>query len=144
MHVGAADAEQQRMARKHIFAVNDSPEFLDFMRDLLQDEEYNVTTTNFVPRTFDQIAALRPDLLLIDVAIGREAGWDLLEHLQREAVTNRIPIIVTSTDQRLLDRARGDQARYGGQRYLVKPFELGELLEAIRSLIGGAKPGAQR
>lgn len=141
--MGAANAEQQQMARKHVFAVNASREFLDFLRELLQDEGYNVTTTNFAPHTFDQIAALRPDLIVLDVATGREAGWDLLEHLQREAITNQIPIIITSTDQRSLDRTQGDQARYGSQYYLVKPFDVGALMEAIRSLTGGAKPGAQ-
>ena len=59
--------QQGQMARKHIFVVNGSAEFLDIMRDLLQEEQYNVTTTNFVPRTFEQIEALRPDLLMIDL-----------------------------------------------------------------------------
>jgi hypothetical protein len=39
------------MARKHIFCVNSSPTFLDLLRELFQDERYNVTTTNFVPHT---------------------------------------------------------------------------------------------
>ena len=53
-------AETTQMARQHIFAVNGSPDFLDLLRELLQDERYNVTTTNFVPATFAQIDALQP------------------------------------------------------------------------------------
>ncbi len=95
------------MERQHVFVINSSPEFLDLMRDLLQDERYNVTTTNFVPKTFEQVETVRPDVLVIDVAVGQRAGWDLLDRLHREASTNGIPVLVVSTDPRLLERARG-------------------------------------
>ena len=72
-----------------IIVVNSAPDFLDLLRELLQDENYNVTTTNFVPRTFDQIKALDPDLLVVDLIIGQRAGWDLLEPLQTDALTEQ-------------------------------------------------------
>ena len=52
------EERQRQESRKHIFVVNGTPAFLNLMRDLLQDERYNVTTTNFVPRSYEQIAAL--------------------------------------------------------------------------------------
>jgi DNA-binding NtrC family response regulator len=79
---GDESGERGEMGRKDIFFVNGSPDFLDVLRVLLQGEDYNVTTTNFVPRTFEQIAALRPGLLLVDLVVHRQAGWDLLEQLQ--------------------------------------------------------------
>ena len=133
-----AQAEREQMARKHIFVVNGSAEFLDLLRDLLQDEHYNVTTTNFMPRTFEQIEALTPDLLIIDLVIGQQAGWDLLENLRNEAMTRGIPVIVTSTNKQLLDRAAGDLPRVGAKLFMAKPMNLDELLEGIRSLIGEA------
>jgi twitching motility two-component system response regulator PilG len=132
------NAKPQQMMRQHIFAVNSSPEFLDLVRDLLQEEQFNVTTTNYVPRTFDQIAALQPDLLLVDLAVGLQAGWDLLERLQRDAITRGIPVVVTSTDSGLLERAEADRARFGGDRYIMKPLDLDVLLDAVRELIGEA------
>ena len=131
-------AEQQQQKRKHVFVVNGDPSFLDFMRELLQSERYNVTTTNFVPRTFDQIVALQPDLIVIDLAVHIRAGWDLLAALQGEAMTHGIPIIVTSTNQSLLDQAQTNQERSGSHRYIVKPFDLNHLVAIIDSLIGGA------
>jgi CheY-like chemotaxis protein len=134
-HVVGPD-EQRQMARQHVFVVNGSPPFLDIMRELLQDERYNVTTTNFVPRTFEQIEALQPALLVIDIVVGEQAGWDLLERLHREASTNRMPVLVVSTDPGLLDRAQEQTERYGGQAYLAKPFDLEEMLRVIQGLIG--------
>ena len=42
-------ATREQMARQHVYVVNGSPGFLEVVRELLQDEHYNVTTTNFVP-----------------------------------------------------------------------------------------------
>jgi CheY-like chemotaxis protein len=119
--------------------VNGSPPFLDLMRVLLQDERYNATTTNYVPRTIDQIVALRPDLLVIDLVIGVQAGWDLLDALRAGAITHGIPIIVTSTNQNLLDRARAEQKGFESHRYIVMPFDIDDMLKAIDSLIGTAE-----
>lgn len=131
-------AERDRMDRKHVFVVNGSPEFLDLARDLLQEERYNVTTTNFVPQTFDQIAALQPSLLMVDLAVGARAGWELLQRLNGEAVTNGIPVVVVSTDPSLLEEAKAQQARYGGQHFQAKPFDIDELVRAVEDLIGPA------
>ena len=79
------------MERQHIFAVNGAPDFLDIIRELLQGEDYNVTTTNFVPETFDQIAVLDPALIIIDLIIGERSGKDLLAHIADEAKTREIP-----------------------------------------------------
>jgi CheY-like chemotaxis protein len=46
-------AERHQRERQHIFVVSGASEFLDIVRELLESEEYNVTTTNFVPKTFD-------------------------------------------------------------------------------------------
>ena len=51
-------AEQRQRERKHVFCVNGSADFPDVLRQLFQEERYNVTTTDFVPRTFNEIAAL--------------------------------------------------------------------------------------
>lgn len=134
----SADEEARQGERKHIFMVNHDPKFLDFGRELLQDANYNVTTTNYVPRTWDQIAALQPDLLVIDVSLPGRAGWDLLERLHAQGVTGRIPIIVTSTDPGQLDRVELDRDRYGGDKVIAKPFHVDVLLDAIHALIGPA------
>ncbi len=132
------DTEQSRMERRHIFAVNGSPDLLDIFRMLFQSHDYNVTTTNFVPQTFEQIVALRPSILLIDLAYGEQAGWELLERLQGEARTHKIPVVVLSTNKSSLERVEADPARYGGDCLLAKPFDIDELLAAVRSLIGPA------
>ena len=134
--VGRATPEQ--MQRQHIFVVNGSVDFLDVVRELLQDEHYNVTTTNFVPRTFKQIETARPSLLIIDLIHGEMAGWDLLAELRHEAATRDIPVILVSTSKQLLEKAETERVIWGGDRHFLKPFSLDELLQAIQELIGPA------
>ena len=130
--------DRSQEQRKHIFAINGSPDFLNVIRDLFQEEDYNVTTTNFVPNSFEQIAALNPDALIVDIAVGQRAGWELLEQLNADAATTGIPVLVVSTDPRLLEKAQEHAARYGANRCLVKPFSLDEILGHIRDMVGGA------
>jgi twitching motility two-component system response regulator PilH len=133
-----ARATPEQMQRQHIFVVNGSADFLDVVRDLLQDEQYNVTTTNFVPLTFKQIETARPSMLIVDLIHGEMAGWELLADLRREAATRNIPVILASTSKQLLEKAEAERVIWGGDRYFLKPFSLNDLLQAIQELIGPA------
>jgi CheY-like chemotaxis protein len=133
-----ARATPEQMQRQHIFVVNGSADFLDVVRELLQDEHYNVTTTNFVPQTFKQIEFSRPSLLIVDLIHSEMAGWDLLTELRHEAATRDIPVILVSTSERLLEKAETERVIWGGDRYFLKPFSLDALLQAIGELIGPA------
>src|SRR5688500_13920999 len=115
--------DRRQEGRKHIFAINGSPDFLNIVRELFQEEADNVTTTNFVPNSFEQIQALQPDALIADVAVGQSAGWELLEQLHAAAATTGIPVLVLSTNPHLLERAREQAERFGNHRYLDKPFD---------------------
>jgi twitching motility two-component system response regulator PilH len=130
--------DRTQEGRKHIFVINGAPEFLNLMRDVFQDERYNVTTTNYVPNSFDQITALQPDALIIDIVLGQQAGWELLERLHEGVSTTGIPVLIVSTSPRLLDEAREQAARFGTHRSLVKPFDLHDLLSAIQEMVGAA------
>ena len=50
-----------------------------------------------------------------------------------EAATAGIPVLVVSTSPRLLERAQEQAARYGKNRYLIKPFGLEEILKNSRT-----------
>jgi CheY-like chemotaxis protein len=131
--------DRRRTPRKHVFAVNSSPDFLLIVRELFEDEGYAVTTSTFEANVFTQIVMRQPDVLLIDVAVGESAGWDLLRRLHTEPATTEIPVLVTSTSPALLEQAHEQAAWYGAERsFLTKPMDLDELLRTIRVMIGDA------
>jgi len=128
--------EQDQMGRQHILMVNRDPILLDLVRVMLDDARYNVTTTNAVPRTFALIAAARPSLIIIDLEITQQSGWDLLIRLHNEARTTAIPVIVTARDPQLLRHAHRYAYLFGGQVYLAIPFSVATLIDAVQALIG--------
>ncbi len=97
-----------------------------------------MTTTNYVPETFDLIETLAPWLIILDLAIGERAGWELLEHLAQDATVRDIPVIFVSTNSRYRETVEADPARFGAERVLSKPFDLDDLLTAIGALVGPA------
>ena len=107
--------------------------------EVLTDEGYAVTTSDFEPRAFTRIVMRHPDALIIDLAPGESVGWDLLRRLFLEAKTTDIPVLVTSTSPELLEQALEEAARYGTNRsFLTKPMDLDELVRAIREMVGDA------
>jgi CheY-like chemotaxis protein len=130
--------ELDQMERQHILMVNRTPAFLDFVRVALDDLRYNVTTTNAVPLTFDLIKVARPALIIVDLEITEQSGWDLLVRLHPEAVTAGIPVVITAKDDRLLAHAHRYPYLFGGQAHLAVPFGTETLRAAIATLIGPA------
>jgi CheY-like chemotaxis protein len=131
--------DRDRTPRKHVFAVNSAPDFLLIVREVLVDEGYAVTTSEFESNVFTRIVMRHPDALIVDVAAGESAGWDLLRRLHLEAKTSDIPMLVTSTSSALLERAREEAARYGtNPSLLTKPLDLDELVKAVREMVGDA------
>lgn len=128
-------SEQRRMARPHILAVNTSAAFLATLRGVLQDEDYNVTTTNFEPRTFAQIAALDPAVVIITLAVGEQAGWEVLERLNSDTRTHHLPLLIVSASPLLLEQAE-DWFGTDRIRYLAKPFAPEDLVATVCELLG--------
>ena len=129
--------DHQGRPRKRVFAVNNSPDFLLIVRELLEAEGYAVTTSDFEPNVFTQIVMRQPDALVIDVSPGKSEGWDLLRRLHTEPVSTDTPVLVTSTSPALLEQAREEAAEYGTNRsFLTKPMDLDELLATLREMIG--------
>jgi DNA-binding response OmpR family regulator len=132
------EAERARMARRHIFILDAEPTILELVRALLEEEHYNVTSSNYVASTRAMIAVLQPDLVILDLVWGQQAGWELLEGLAHEASTAGVPVLITSTDRRLLDEAAANPERYGTHRDLIKPFDVEDLVRTVRELAGPA------
>jgi len=67
-----------------------------------------------------------------------QAGWDLLERLHADERTRELPVVVVSTDKAFLEEVQASLERYGGRRFLAKPFDIDDMLAAIDELIGTA------
>jgi DNA-binding response OmpR family regulator len=120
------------MVRKQrIMIVNDYPEFLEMMADVLGDEGFEVTTLPKHQGAFQQIKAAQPDLVICDLVLDTAgAGWMLVDMLTLDPETTGVPILVCSAaTQYIKEVAPALDAK--GILWLEKPFTLEELMERV-------------
>ena len=133
----------------HILAINDTPEILDLLHEVLEDEGYRVTTVATALPTPDEVAVLQPDLVILDYIWGNEdSGWSLLQRLRDTPDTQDLPIILCTGAARQLDPIR-NQLPAMNVTLLLKPFDIDALVRTVAQLLGqdasgvpGAHPGA--
>src|SRR5919202_5410107 len=83
------------MAKGTVLVVDDDLRFLQTIREVLQEDGYEVTTT-VGAQAMDVAAALRPDVILLDVMMPGMNGMDVSQHLRQDPRTAEIPLIAIS------------------------------------------------
>lgn len=116
--------------RPRVLVVDDSPELLDYMADLLS-AHYDVETAVDGRHALERAAASRPDLVVSDVMMPRLDGVGLLRALRADPATSTIPVLMTSA--RAEDASGLDSLDLGADDYIVKPFSARELLARVKS-----------
>jgi DNA-binding NarL/FixJ family response regulator len=78
--------------------VDDSPAFLQAAARVLQRDGFkDVRTASTIAEALQSMEEFRPDVTLVDVYIGNESGFDLVEQLDRRSWCSRSAVILTST-----------------------------------------------
>lgn len=120
-----------------IFVVDDLPDFLELMEDVLSDEGYAVST---FPTTADALAAARaahPDLLITDLRLEGESGLDLVQHLRADPATRAIPVLVCTAATMDIEE-QGEAVLSADLHVLLKPFDMRELVSRVHEILQGA------
>ena len=129
-----------------ITVVNDNPEFLQLMETLLDENSgYDVTTIDGdTIRDIEPIRTSQPDLLTIDLRWRRDglAGWDILLAVRQDPDLGELPIILCTGDVQGLEEHAEAIAQDSKVVTLEKPFQIADLEDAVRRLVGEAMPSA--
>lgn len=124
-----------------IAIVDDSPELVDVLREVLTDEGYQVVAFSGEEEDLlDAMVAARPDLIILDLLLpgpsAQLSGWDLLVLFRHHAALRRVPVLVCSGDVVALRQREAELARDPRLAAVEKPFTLTQLEEAVEHLIG--------
>ena len=76
----------------------------------------------------------RPDAIVLDLMMPVMDGYGLLEALNRDRRTQRVPVLVLTADA--LPQERTKVADAGARRFLTKPFEPVELASVLEEMLG--------
>jgi CheY-like chemotaxis protein len=127
------------MAR--VTVVNDNPEFLALVQDILQDDRYEATTIDGDRHdALEAVRASRPDLLMIDLRMGTDGlhGWDIAQQVRAEPDFAGLPVLICSADVLALKELEDDLERTQHVGTLTKPFSIDDLTESIDELLAEA------
>ena len=120
------------MPIKKILVVDDSPTERVYLTELLTKSGFAVTVAENADEALIKLKGALPDLILMDVVMPGQNGFQLTRQLSKDPSTQHIPIIMCTSKNQQTDRIWG--LRQGARDYVTKPIKGDELLEKIAAL----------
>ena len=93
----------------------------------------NNDTDNNGEECVEKAKTEKPDVIVLDVRMPRKTGWDVCEELKSHQGTRSIPIVILSAYAQRNDVTKG--MKVGAQRYITKPADPFEVVEAVRKVL---------
>ena len=121
-----------------LLLVEDEPNLVMTLTDRLVAEGYEVEAVGHAAAALERGAAAAHDLILLDVMLPGGNGFDICRTLRQRGV--RAPILMLTARGQVVDRVVG--LKLGADDYLVKPFDMAELLARIEALLRRAPAAA--
>ena len=120
------------MPIKHILVVDDSKTELMVLSDLLTRHGFSVRTADSADEAMRSLAEHKPDLVLMDVVMPGQNGFQLTRAISRDPQFAGMPIIMCTSKNQETDRVWG--MRQGARGYITKPVDPAELQSKIDAL----------
>jgi len=120
------------MPIRNILVVEDSPTDQKYLTDILVKKGYLVSTAETGEEAVAKARQLQPDLVLMDIVLPGQNGYQATRELSKDAATRHIPVIICTTKSQETDRVWG--MRQGARDYIVKPVSQADLLAKIAAL----------
>ena len=119
------------MAIEKILLVDDSKTELHFLSDLLTKRGYKVRTAENADEAMKRLGEDKPDLILMDVVMPGQNGFQLTRAITRDPRFLDVPVIMCTSKNQETDKVWG--MRQGARDYIVKPVDADELVSKIRA-----------
>ena len=121
------------MGKRKILAVDDEPNILLSLEFILEEEGYDVYTARDGDEALEVAASVRPDLILLDVAMPRRDGYEVCRLLREHPELAGVKVVMLTAKGQPLEKKKGVEV--GADLYVTKPFGAAELLEKIRTVL---------
>ncbi len=116
--------------RMRVLVVEDEPDLLDSLLKAVREDGYAADGAADGEDGLYRAEGCEYDAIILDVMLPGMDGWELLRRLRQ---TKKTPVLMLTARDSVRDRVRGLDT--GADDYLVKPFDLDELLARLRALI---------
>ncbi len=120
------------MPIQKILLVDDSKTELHHLSEMLVKRGYQVRTAENGEEALKRLDEEKPDLILMDVVMPGQNGFQLTRHITRDERFADVPVIMCTSKNQETDKVWG--IRQGARDYVVKPVKAEELLAKIKAL----------
>ena len=120
------------MAIQKILLVDDSKTELHHLSELLTKRGYTVRTAENGEEAMRRLGEEKPDLILMDVVMPGQNGFQLTRSITRDPRFADVPVIMCTSKNQETDKVWG--MRQGARDYVVKPVDADELMAKIKAL----------
>ncbi len=116
-----------------ILVVDDIPDNLDLLSEILDDQDYRVRAATSGPLALQTAAVQVPDLVLLDINMPEMNGYEVCRRLKADPRTRSVPVIFVTARDEDEDEEKG--LSLGAADYITKPFKPGIVLARVRAQI---------
>jgi len=99
----------------------------------LQRGGLDVITANSGEEALEKITTSSPDVIILDVVLPEQSGFQVCRELKANTQTSKIPVVLCSVKNSEMDKVWG--MRQGADAYIPKPIDQEELLNTVHQLI---------
>lgn len=119
---------------RKILIVDDEPYILNILDFSLDAEGYRVLQASDGEEAMRMAQEQAPDLVIMDVMMPRQDGFETCRRLKEDMRTSDIPVVLLTARNSREDRTRGEEVRADG--YITKPFSPQRLLDTVQEFLG--------
>ena len=116
-----------------IYIVEDAESIREIESIALKNSNYIVSAFENAKEFYKKLDELVPDLILLDVMLPDESGYDIVRKLRKRPATQDIPIIMVTAKTTEMDMIKGFDG--GADDYIKKPFSIMELITRVKALL---------
>ena len=116
-----------------IYIVEDDENIREIETIALKNSNYMVSAFEKAKDFYKKLDDIIPDLVLLDVMLPDESGYDIVKKLRKNPATKRLPIIMVTAKTAEMDMIKGLDD--GADDYIRKPFSIMELITRVKALL---------
>jgi DNA-binding response OmpR family regulator len=120
-----------------ILSIEDDPEMSTLIQLIFERKGHRVIGVRRGEIGLEFLRSLKPDVLLLDLMLPDVDGWDIYRQMKGDKELSKVPIIIVSARSQMQDAALGFKV-IDNDRFIEKPFEIQELINAVNTVLEGA------
>ena len=116
-----------------ILAIDDEPQILSLLNKMLANQCKNLIVEHDANQALALMQNTQPDLLLLDIMMQKNCGYEICQQIKANQHTEHIPVIFLSSLALSDDKVKGFEV--GGVDFITKPFDIAEVIACIKSCL---------